>query len=241
MSLLTETNANYAGFGSVTAKFGTVEKVQAEDVETDTLTATGDIVTTGDVTCNTLNWQAFNPQPPAYTTVATQATLVTQTIPNQLFVWCADKATLFRGLQNPQDTTILPTGTPWPVRGVLQASYRVFQNSTNAPFILVVKNELFVGTTVNVIPTTFVRTGAGQYELQWSSILPYDGIVSSVVIPISITQNAAQVGVGYARSGPPYSLISIVSRDYAGNFVDFAPGSPNSITITIDFVPRSVL
>ena len=245
MSLLTATTANYADFGSVTAKFGNVGKistqeVEAEDVQTDTLTATGDIVTTADVTCNTLNWQAFNPQPPAYTTVATQATLVTQTIPNKLFVWCADKATLFRGLQNPQDTTILSTGTPWPVSGVLQAQYQVEQVNADPPTMIVLKNELFVGTTVNVVPTSLVRFAAGVYELRWSTVLPYDAIVSSVVPSSGIITNVAQVGVSFTRGAPLYSKVIITTRDYAGNSVDFSNTSPQAIIITLNFVPRTV-
>jgi hypothetical protein len=239
MSLLTATTANYAGFGSVTAKFSTVEKVQAEDIDTDTLTATGDIVTTADVTCNTLNYVALNPPIFAYSTVATMAELVTQTIPNGDLVYCAETASVFRGLRNPQDTTILPSGTPWGVNGYLTMILLVLQGGTNNPTVLVEKNELFVGTTTNVLPTAAVRTNVGRYEVQWTPQLPYGGFVAAVTPTSNLDDSVAQQTVNYSRTGPPYSLVQIRTRDYAGNFVDMSSTSPHGVRIILNFVPRT--
>lgn len=241
MSLITTSKANFAGFGSVSAKFATIENVEAnevvaDDIKTGTLEATGDIVTTADVTCDTLNYTSLNPYPVAYTRVPTLATLVTQTIDEGYVVKCTDKAKLFVGLKNPEDTTILPSGTPWGADGFLTMRLRVDQFGTNDPTIFVFENELFVGTTVDVVPTSLVRMGTGSYELRFATILPYNGRVTSV---LNGSEFIAEAYSGYARSGPPYSLITLRTRDYTGALADLAPSAPpRGVTITVQFVPN---
>jgi hypothetical protein len=245
MSLLHAIKQNYGGFGNLTANTATIDSVDVEEARvTGNLTVEGNATVVGNVladnvVCDTLNYTTLNPPVPAYTTVSTLSTLVTQTILDGALVWCADKAVLFRGLRNPQDTTILPSGTPWGANGFLQVTYEMSQNATNAPTIVTLANQLFVGTTVNVSPTSLLRVGPGAYELRWSPQLPYAGYISSVVLSESLPLEVATVGVTYSRTGPPWSLVSVKSRDYAGNPVDFSSTSPRTITFTINFVPRT--
>lgn len=199
----------------------------------------GSFTTAGNVTCNTLNYTTLNPPIDAYSTVASYATLVTQTIAPGELVWSTDKAALFRGLSNPADTTILPAGSPWGVNGYLTMILNVRQNFANAPFFEVVRNELYIGTTVDVTPNVISRTGPGQYFLEFPNQVPYAGFVASVVPSTGILGTVATVGVKYTQNvGPPISQISINARDYAGAFTDLVPaGAPDGFVVTILFTP----
>jgi hypothetical protein len=262
MSLLVANTANYAGFGSVTAKFATIEtfsvtevvadeveatKVVADEVETDTVTATGDIVTTADVTCNTLNYVALNPPILAYTTVPSMAQLVTQTISPGKFVYCSETRSFFKGLRNPEDTVILPSGTPWGISGYLTMVLRISQIGTADPNYQVLFNELFVGSTANVLPTSATRGSTGKFDLSWDPFLPYAGrvlsIVPDIVLGSSVIDDVAQFAAQYNRTsvvGPSVvSILSIYAKNYSGADTDFSSTFPKSVTVTLLFQPTN--
>ena len=229
--------SNVSASGDVSA----VNVSASSEIEATGQITGGSFFTAGNVTCNQLNYTTLNPDIFAYTTVASYNTLVTQTIPPGEFVWCTDKAALFRGLVNPADTTILPSGSPWGANGFLTMTLRINQNGTNIPTITVLKNELYVGTTINILPTLIQRSGPGQYTLEFPNQVPYDGIVADVTPSYAVLANVATIGVSYIRAvGPPTSVIFINARDYAGAFSDLSPGAPDNFTFTILFVPRAV-
>jgi hypothetical protein len=209
-----------------------------------TVTAgTGGVITTGDVTCDTLNYTALNPPIAAYSTVATLAALASSTIAPGDLVWCGQTRQLYKGLQNPVDTTVVPSGTPWGADGYLKTVLQVTQLTTNNPTFTVLYNDLMVNSAV-VVPSTATRGTTGKYTISWSPQLPFKGRVQSIVPTIvsgsSVIDNVAQFASQFDRAiivGS--STLNIFSKDYAGVDVDFSNTFPKSVVITILFSPEA--